>query len=138
MAPALTSKTLLGTLCTTLHTGLHILISPTWQFGSSFVDHRGAASRGLAQASLTIVGVRMDRSVPVCPSSPPTPLPWATGGTCRATALLCPSQGGHQPCYLVPSSFEPGGTSVAAADLTLTLVSSVSLSALLAVTISLE
>ena len=138
MAPALTSKALLGTLCTTLHAGLHILISPMWGFGTSFVDHGGAASRGLAQASLTIVGVRMGRSVPVCPSSPPTPVPWATGGTGRVTALFCPSQGGHQPCYLVPQLFEPGGTSVAAADLTLTLVSSVSLSALLAATTSSE
>ena len=102
MAPALTPKALLGTLCTTLYTGLCILISLTWGVGTGFIDHGGAASGGLAQASPTIVGVRADRSVPVCPSSPTTPVPWATGGTGRATALFCPSQGGHQPCYLVP------------------------------------
>ena len=105
MAPALTPKALLGTLCTTLYTGLHILISLMWQFGTSFVDHGGAASGGLAQASLTIVGVRADRSVPVHPSPPMTPVPWATGGTGRVTALFCPSQGSHQPCYLVPQLF---------------------------------
>ena len=105
MAPALTSKELPGTLCTTLHAGLHILISPTWGFDTSFVDHRGAASGGLAQASPTIVGVRMGRSVPVCLSSPKTPVPWATGDTDRVTALFCSSQGSHQPCYLVPQLF---------------------------------
>ena len=90
MAPALTPEVLLGTLCTTLYTGLHILIPLTWGFGTSFIDHRGAVSRGLAQASLTIVGVRVDRSVPVCPSSPMTPVPWATGGTSRVTTLVVP------------------------------------------------
>ena len=105
MAPALTPKALPGTLCTTMHTGLCILISLTLGFGTSFVDHGGAVSRGLAQASLTIVGVRMDRSVPVCLSPPMTPVPWAIGGTSRATTLFCPSQGGHQSCYLVPQLF---------------------------------
>ena len=105
MAPALTPEALPGTLCTTLYTGLHVLISLTWGFGTSFVDHGGAASRGLAQASLTIVGVRADRSVPVCPSSPTTPVPGATWGTSRVTALFCPIQSGHQPHYLVPQLF---------------------------------
>ena len=95
MAPALTPEALLGTLCTTLYTGLHVLSSLTWGFGTSF-DHGGAVSGGLAQASLTIVGVRADRSVPVCPSPPMTPVPWASWGTSRATALFCPSQGSHQ------------------------------------------
>ena len=40
-----------------------------------------------------------------CLSSPMTPVPWATGGTGRATTLLCPSQGGHLPRYLVPQLF---------------------------------
>ena len=106
MAPALTSIALeragaAGTLCTTLYAGLHILISLVWGFGTGF-DDRGATSRGLAQASLTIVGVWVDRSVPVCPSSPMTPVPWAAGGTGRASALLCPSQGSHQSHNLVP------------------------------------
>ena len=102
MAPALTPEALPGTLCTTLYTGLHISIPLARGFGTGFIDNGGAASRGLAQASPTIVGVRADRSVPVCLSPPTTPVPWATGGTGRATALFCPSQGGHQPCYLVP------------------------------------
>ena len=107
MAPALTPIAMQGTgasgtLHTTLYAGLHVLISPAWGFGTGFVDNRGAASRGLAQASLTIVGVWSDRSVPVCLSSPMTPVPWATGGTGRVTALLCPSQGSHQSCNLVP------------------------------------
>ena len=105
MAPALTPEALPGTLCTTLYTGLHILISPVWGFGTGFITNRGAASGGLAQASATIVGGWADRSVPVCPSSPTTPVPWATGGTGRATTLLCPSQGSHQPCYLVYQLF---------------------------------
>ena len=41
----------------------------------------------------------------VCPSSPMTPVPWATGGTGRVTTLLCPNQSGQQPCYLVPQLF---------------------------------
>ena len=107
MAPALTPVTLqgtgaLGTLHTTLYTGLHILVSPMWGFGTCFIYHGGAVSGGLAQASLTIVGVGVDRSVSVCPSSPMTPVPWAAGGTGRLTALLCPSSGSHQPCNLVP------------------------------------
>ena len=96
MAPGLTPEALLGTL----YTGLHVLSSLMWGFGISF-DHRGAASGGLAQASPTIVGVRADRSVPVCPSPPTTPVPWATWGPSRATALFCPSQGSHQPCNLI-------------------------------------
>ena len=100
MAPALTPITLERTgasvtLHTTLYAGLHILISLAWGFGTGFVDNRGAASGGLAQASLTIVGVWADRSVPVRPSSPMTPVPWAAGGTGRVGALLCPSQGSH-------------------------------------------
>ena len=138
MAPALTPEALPGTLCTTLYTGLHVLISLTRGFGTSFVDHGGNVSRGLAQTSPTIVGVRVDRSVPVHPSPPTTPVHWATGGTSRVTALFCPGQGSHQPWYMVPNSFELEGTSVAAADLALTLVSSVSLSALLAATTSSE
>ena len=67
-----------------------------------YLQHGGAVSGGLAQASPTIVGVWADRSVSVCPSSPMTPVPWATGGTGRVTALLCPSQGSHQSCNLVP------------------------------------
>ena len=80
MATALTPEALPGTLCTTLYTGLCVLISLAWGFCTSF-DHRGAVSGGLAQASLTIVGVRVDRSVPVHPSSPMTPVPWAAWGT---------------------------------------------------------
>ena len=74
MSLSLTSKVLLGALCTTLHTGLHVLTSFTWGFGTSFVDHGGAASRGLTQTSPTIVGVRVDRSIPVCPSPSMTPV----------------------------------------------------------------
>ena len=105
MAPALTPEALPGTLCTTLYTGLHILIPLMEGFGMGFIDNGGAASRGLAQASLTIVGVWADRSVPVCPSSPTTPVPWAAGDTGRVTTLLCPSQGSHQPRNLVPQLF---------------------------------
>ena len=106
MAPALTYITLeragtSSTLHTTLYAGLHILFPLVWGFGTGF-DNGGAVSRGLAQASPTIVGVWVDRSVPVCPSSPPTPVPWAAGGTGRVSALLCPSQGSHQPLNLVP------------------------------------
>ena len=106
MAPALTPITLertgaSGTLCTTLYAGLHILIPLAQAFGTGF-DDGGAASEGLAQASPTIVGVWADRSLPVCPSSPTTPVPWAAGGTGRASALLCPSQGSHQSHNLVP------------------------------------
>ena len=107
VAPALTPIALertgaSGTLHTTLYAGLHVLISPAWGFGTGFVDNGGAASRGLAQASPTIVVVWADRSVPICPSSPTTPVPWTAGGTGRASALLCPSQGSHQSRYLVP------------------------------------
>ena len=105
MALAMTPEALPGTLCTTLYTGLPVLISLTWGFSTSFIDQGGAASRGLAQASLTIVGVRMDRGVSVCPSPPTTPVPWATWGTSRATTLFCPSQGGNQPRYLDPQLF---------------------------------
>ena len=110
MVPALTPEALqgtgaLGTLCTTLYTGLHILIPPMWGFSTGFINNGGATSRGLAQASPAILGVWADRSVPVCPSSPMTPVPWASGGTGRVTTLLCPSQGGHQPRYLVPQLF---------------------------------
>ena len=100
MAPALASIALKrtgasGTLHTTLYAGLHGLVSLVWGFGTEFVNNRGAVSGGLAQASLTIVGVWADRSLPVCPSSPMTPVPWAAGGTGRVSALLCPSQGSH-------------------------------------------
>ena len=141
MAPALTPEALQGTgasgtLCTTLYTGLCILISPMWGFGTGFINNGGATSRGLAQASPTIVGVWADRSVPVCLSSPMTPVPWTTGAL--AERLLCSAlvKVAINLAIWSPSSFEPEGTSVAAADLTLTLVSSVSLSALLAVTTS--
>ena len=110
MAPALTAIALkrtgaLGTLHTTLYVGLHVLISLAWGFSTGFVDNGGAASRGLAQASLTIVGVWADRNVPTCLSSPMNPVPWAVGGTGRAGALLCPSHGSHQSCNLVPQLF---------------------------------
>ena len=49
MAPALMPEALPGTLCTTLYTGLHILIFLMWDFGTSFIDYRGAVSGGLAQ-----------------------------------------------------------------------------------------
>ena len=68
-------------------------------------NQRAADGSGLAQASLTIVGAWADRSVPVCLSSPMTPVPWAIGGTNRVTTLLCPSQSSHQPSYLVPQLF---------------------------------
>ena len=76
-----------------------------WGFGTSFIDLGRAASGGLAKASLTIVGVGADRSVPVCLSPATTPVSWATGSTSRVTTLFCPSQGGHQPHYLVPQLF---------------------------------
>ena len=80
MVPALTPIALertgaLGTLHTTLYAGLHVLISLCGDLGTGFVDNRGAVSGGLAQASLTIVGVWADRSVPICLSSPTTPVP---------------------------------------------------------------
>ena len=109
-----------------------------WGVSTGFIDNGGAASRGLAQASLTIVGVRADRSVPVCLSSPTTPVPWATGAL--AEQLLCSAlvKVAINLTIWSPSSFEPQGTSVVAADLALTLVSSVLLSALLAATTSSE
>ena len=79
--------------------------SPYMGIQHLFFDNGGAASGGLAQASPTSVGVWADRSVPVCLSSPMTPVPWAAGGTGRVTTLLCPSQGGHQPHYLVLQLF---------------------------------
>ena len=110
MAPALAPVALQGTgalstLCTAWYTVLRIWIPLTWEFGTCSISNRRAVSRGLAQASLTTVGVWADRSVLVCPSSPMTPVPWATGGTGKATTLLCPSQSSHQPCYLVSQLF---------------------------------
>ena len=106
--PTLTPEALQGveassTLCTTLYTALCMLISLTWGFDTCPIGKWRAVSRsGLTQASLTIVGVWAGRSGSVYLSSPTTSVPWATGGTSRATTLLCPSQSSHQPSYLVP------------------------------------
>ena len=57
---------------------------------------------GLSQASLTIVGAGVTRSVPVCLSSPmasPSGAIWGTGG---AVALSCSCHGSHQLGYLIP------------------------------------
>ena len=102
------------------------------------ISNGRAVSRGLAQVSLTTVGVWADRGVLICPSS-----------TMTLCLGLLGALAGQLPCSALvkvainlviwsPSSFEPEGTSVAAADLTLTLASSVLLSALLAVTTSSE
>ena len=106
MAPALTPITLeragaSGTLCVTVHISQCVLVPLAWGFGTRFYNG-GAVSGGLAQACPTIVGVWANRSLPVCPSPPMTPVPWAAGGTSRACTLFCPGQGSHQPCYLVP------------------------------------
>ena len=110
MAPALAPVALQRTgassaLCTALYTVLHIWIPLMWGFGTHSISNGRAVSGGLAQASPTIVGVWAERGVPICPSSPTTPVPWATGGTDRVTTLLCPSQSGSQPHYLVPQLF---------------------------------
>ena len=77
-----------------------------WGFNASPIGDGGAVDgSSLAQASLTIVGAWMDKSVPVCSSSPMTPVPRAIGSTSRVTTLLCPCQSSHQPGYLVPQLF---------------------------------
>ena len=53
-------------------------------------NRRAVDGSGLAQASLTIVGAWADRSVPVCPSSPMTLVPWAIGSTSRVTTPVLP------------------------------------------------
>ena len=85
MAPALTPITLeragaSGTLRATLYISLHVLVPLAWEFGTGFYNGE-AMGGGLAQASPTIVGVWADRSLPVHPSSPMTPVPWAAGST---------------------------------------------------------
>ena len=129
MAPALTPITLeragaSGTLCAALYISLCVLVPIVWGFGTRFYNG-GAAGRGLAQASPTIVGVWVNRSLPVRPSSPMTPVPWLLGAL--AEHVLCSAlvKAAISLAIWCPSSFEPEGTSVAAADRALTLVSSV-------------
>ena len=101
-------------------------------------NRRAVDGSGLAQASLTIVGAWADRSVSVCPSSPMTlclVLLGALAGQLPCSALV---KAAISLAIWSPSSFELEGTSVAAADLTLNFVSSISLSALHAVTTNLE
>ena len=63
-----------------------------WGFNAFHVGDQGDADgSGLAQASLTIVGAWMDRSVPVCSSSPMTPVPGLLGalaGQLSCSALV--------------------------------------------------
>ena len=92
----------------------------------------------LTQASLTIVGAGVDRGVPVHSPSPMTPCLELLGALAGQLACSTLVKAAISLAIWSPSSFEPEATSVVAADLALTFVSSVLLSALCAVTTSSE